>query len=117
MSLTNATPFECGQSARAASRELAILSVEERNSALTAIYNALSAAKEEILAANKKDLEAAAQAAASGTLSQSLVKRLDLGKPGKYEDMLEGILDVRKLEDPSMSLGTAATQRKTKFLR
>ena len=101
MSLTNATPLEVAQSARLGSRKLAVLSTEERNAALTAIHTALSQGKEEVLAANAKDLEAANKAAAGGKLSQSLVKRLDLGKPGKYEDMLQGILDVRDLEDPS----------------
>lgn len=104
MSLTNESPYDCARSARAASRRLAILSAEDRNAALTSIHDALSIAKEEILEANKKDLELASKAAASGTLSQSLVKRLDLAKPGKYEDMLEGILDVRKLDNPSMSV-------------
>ncbi len=83
------------------SRRLAVLSTNERNAALTAIHKALAEGREEVLAANAKDLEAANQAAAGGTLSQSLVKRLDLGKKGKYEDMLQGILDVRDLEDPS----------------
>ena len=101
MSLTNATPLEVAQSARLGSRKLAVLSTEERNAALTAIHTALSQGKDEVLAANAKDLEAANKAAAGGKLSQSLVKRLDLGKPGKYEDMLQGILDVRDLEDPS----------------
>ncbi|KAF2029925.1 gamma-glutamyl phosphate reductase GPR [Setomelanomma holmii] len=100
MSLTNATPLEVAQAARLGSRKLAVLSTEERNVALTAIHDALAAGKEEVLAANVKDLEAANKAAAGGTLSASLVKRLDLGKPGKYEDMLQGILDVRELEDP-----------------
>ncbi|KAF2135014.1 gamma-glutamyl phosphate reductase GPR [Dothidotthia symphoricarpi CBS 119687] len=100
MSLTNATPLEIAQSARVGSRKLAVLSTEERNAALTAIHDALANGKEKVLAANAKDLEAANQAAAGGTLSASLVKRLDLGKPGKYEDMLQGILDVRELDDP-----------------
>jgi glutamate-5-semialdehyde dehydrogenase len=100
MSLTNATPLEVAQSARLGSRKLAVLSTQERNAALTAIYEALSQGKEKVLAANAKDLESANAAAAGGTLSASLVKRLDLGKPGKYEDMLQGILDVRDLEDP-----------------
>ncbi|KAH7075040.1 Aldehyde/histidinol dehydrogenase [Paraphoma chrysanthemicola] len=100
MSLTNATPLEVAQAARLGSRNLAVLSTEDRNAALTAIHDALAAGKEEVLAANVKDLEAANKAAAGGTLSASLVKRLDLGKPGKYEDMLQGILDVRELEDP-----------------
>jgi glutamate-5-semialdehyde dehydrogenase len=102
MSLTNATPLEVAQAARLGSRKLAVLSTEERNAALTAIHQALSEGKEEVLEANRKDLEAANKAAEGGTLSASLVKRLDLGKKGKYEDMLQGILDVRELEDPSM---------------
>ncbi|KAF2735367.1 gamma-glutamyl phosphate reductase [Polyplosphaeria fusca] len=100
MSLTNATPIEVAQAARTGSRRLAVLSTEERNAALTAIHQALADGKDEVLAANRKDLEAANKAAEGGTLSQSLVKRLDLGKKGKYEDMLQGILDVRQLEDP-----------------
>lgn len=101
MSLTNATPLEVAQAARLGSRKLAVLSTEQRNAALTAIHKALADGKDEVLAANKLDLEAANKAAAGGHLSQSLIKRLDLGKPGKYEDMLQGILDVRDLEDPS----------------
>ncbi len=108
MSLTNATPLDIARSAREGSRKLAVLSTEERNAALTAIHQALADGKEEVLAANAQDLEAANKAAAGGTLSASLVKRLDLGKPGKYEDMLQGILDVRELEDPSMSRLDAA---------
>ncbi|KAF2195751.1 gamma-glutamyl phosphate reductase [Zopfia rhizophila CBS 207.26] len=100
MSLTNATPLEVAQAARSGSRKLAVLSTEERNAALTAIHRALSEGKDEVLAANAKDLKAANNAAEGGELSQSLVKRLDLGKKGKYEDMLQGILDVRDLEDP-----------------
>ena len=33
-------------------------------------------------------------------MRSSLVKRLDLSRPGKYDDMLQGILDVRQLDDP-----------------
>jgi glutamate-5-semialdehyde dehydrogenase len=108
MSLTNATPLEVAQAARLGSRQLAVLSTEERNAALIAIHDALAQGKEEVLAANVKDLEAANKAAAGGTLSASLVKRLDLGKPGKYEDMLQGILDVKELEDP-INKNTART--------
>ena len=103
MSLTNATPLEVARAARVGSRRLAVLSTDDRNAALTAIHSALADGKEEVLAANKRDLEDANKAAAGGTLSQSLVKRLDLGKTGKYEDMLQGILDVRDLPDPSTS--------------
>jgi len=108
MSLTNATPLEVAQAARLGSRKLAVLSTEDRNTALTAIHKALADGKDEVLASNAKDLEAANKAAENGTLSQSLIKRLDLGKKGKYEDMLQGILDVRELEDPSMYSTTLA---------
>lgn len=100
MSLTNASPIEAARSAKGASHILATLPASARNDALTEIHNGLSAARDDILAANARDLEAARSAAASGQLSQSLVSRLDLGKKGKWEDMLKGILDVRDLEDP-----------------
>ncbi|KAI8310118.1 putative gamma-glutamyl phosphate reductase [Colletotrichum sp. SAR11_59] len=100
MSLTNASPVDCAKSAKSASHILATLPAEARNDALTAIHAALTEAKDDILAANARDLELARKAAADGTLSQSLVSRLDLGKKGKFEDMLKGILDVRDLEDP-----------------
>ncbi|KAL2115694.1 hypothetical protein VTJ04DRAFT_9949 [Mycothermus thermophilus] len=100
MSLTNASPAEAAQAAKSASHILATLSADARNEALTAIHDALAAARDDILAANARDLELARQAAADGKLSQSLVARLDLGKKGKFDDMLKGILDVRDLPDP-----------------
>ncbi|EFQ29185.1 glutamate-5-semialdehyde dehydrogenase [Colletotrichum graminicola] len=100
MSLTNASPADAAKGAKSASHTLATLSAEARNDALTAIHAALADARDEILAANARDLDLARKAAADGQLSQSLVSRLDLGKKGKFEDMLKGILDVRGLEDP-----------------
>ncbi|KAK3351453.1 gamma-glutamyl phosphate reductase [Neurospora tetraspora] len=100
MSLTNASPADAARAAKSASHVLATLSAEARNDALTAIHAGLTAARDDILAANARDLELARQAAADGKLSASLVSRLDLGKTGKWEDMLKGILDVRDLEDP-----------------
>jgi glutamate-5-semialdehyde dehydrogenase len=100
MSLTNASPTEAALAARSASRKLAVLPASARNAALTAIHDALANAKDTILEANARDLAAASKAAEAGSLSSSLVKRLDLGKKGKWDDMLQGILDVRELEDP-----------------
>ena len=37
---------------------------------------------------------------AQGVLQGSMVKRLDLGLPGKFESMCQGVLDVIKLPDP-----------------
>jgi glutamate-5-semialdehyde dehydrogenase len=100
MSLTNASPEAAASSAKTASFTLATLPASSRNAALDTIHDALAASKDDILAANAKDLELARKAAADGSLSQALVSRLDLGRKGKWDDMLKGILDVRDLEDP-----------------
>lgn len=100
MSLTNADPSTAAQAAKSASHHLATLPASARNAALTAIHAALSTAKDEILAANARDLVQAKKSAENGELSLSIVSRLDLGKKGKWEDMLKGILDVGDLEDP-----------------
>ena len=103
MSLTNALPVDAAKAAKSASHALATLPTSARNDALTAIHVALSQSKDEILAANARDLTAAKKAANDGNLSLSIVSRLDLSKKGKWEDMLKGILDVRELEDPGMA--------------
>ncbi len=100
MSLTESAPLEAAKAASISSRSLATLSVDARNDALTAIHDALLAERESILQANARDLSAASQTAQDGDLSQAVLKRLDLGRAGKYDDMLKGILDVRLLEDP-----------------
>ncbi|TGO07141.1 hypothetical protein BTUL_0319g00020 [Botrytis tulipae] len=100
MSLTNATPAEAASGAKTASHVLATLPTASRNAALTSIHDALLQNKADILAANARDLELARKEVESGRLSSSIVSRLDLGKKGKYEDMLKGILDVRDLDDP-----------------
>ncbi|KZZ89144.1 Gamma-glutamyl phosphate reductase GPR [Moelleriella libera RCEF 2490] len=105
MSLTNASPATAAQEAKSASFALASLPASARNSALDAIHDALAAARDDILAANARDLHLARQAAADGALSEALVSRLDLGKQGKWEEMLKGILDVRRLEDPRRGAG------------
>ncbi|CAD0016192.1 unnamed protein product [Aureobasidium pullulans] len=100
MSLTNGSPALAAKAAKLSSRTLAILSTSDRNSALQSIHDALSASKSDILAANARDLEIATKSAEDGELSQSILKRLDLSRPGKFEDMLKGILDVMGLDDP-----------------
>lgn len=100
MSLTNESPEQAARAAKTSSRKLATLSVDARNDALLAIHDALAGAKDAILAANAKDLENAKGYAANGELSPSIIKRLDLGRKGKFDDMLQGIKDVKQLEDP-----------------
>ncbi len=100
MSLTDSSPEQIAKAASVASTSLAILPSSVRNDALGAIHQSLLQAKERILAANAEDVELASKAAADGRLSQSVLKRLDLSRPGKWDDMLQGILDVRELENP-----------------
>ena len=100
MSLTESSPQEAAKNASIASRTLAVLPVAARNEALLAMHDALREGKDEILEANRRDIQTASRAAENGELSQSVVKRLDLSRPGKFSDMLKGILDVRELPDP-----------------
>jgi glutamate-5-semialdehyde dehydrogenase len=100
MSLTESSPTEVARAASIASGSLSTLSLSARNDALTVLHDALKDARSTILAANSIDVEAATKAAENGELSQSVLKRLDLSRKGKYDDMLKGILDVRELEDP-----------------
>lgn len=104
MSLTDSSALQVAKVASASSRRLATLPSQDRNDALNAIHQALINGKNTILEANTKDLTSATKSAADGELSQSVLKRLDLGRKGKWEDMLQGILDVRDLEDPSKKL-------------
>ncbi|CAK4031740.1 Gamma-glutamyl phosphate reductase [Lecanosticta acicola] len=100
MSLANDSPEQAARAAKISSRTLATLSVESRNQALDAIYDALSRSREQILAANVVDLDKAKQATSNGELNPSIYKRLDLSRPGKFDDMLQGIRDVKALPDP-----------------
>lgn len=104
MSLTNASAEDAARAAKLSSRKLATLPTSSRNAALDAVHDALAASRDVILAANAKDLELAQKSATDGQLNPSIVKRLDLSRPGKFEDMLQGIKDVRNLEDPGRCL-------------
>ncbi|GEQ71214.1 hypothetical protein JCM33374_g4895 [Metschnikowia sp. JCM 33374] len=75
---------------------LKTLSNEQRSHALHKIHHALQQAKTVVLGANQEDLHNAEKA----QLAPALIKRLDLEKNGKYEAMLQGILDVAALQDP-----------------
>ncbi|KAL4781909.1 Aldehyde/histidinol dehydrogenase [Aspergillus varians] len=100
MSLTESSAIDIAKAASSASRHLATLSEVSRNEALTALHDALLTNKDAILEANARDLRAAKQSVNAGDLSHSVLKRLDLSRPGKYDDMLQGILSVRNLKDP-----------------
>ena len=87
--------IEIAQETRQAARELAVLSAEDRNSALEAIAVALEEATPEILAANQKDLAAAE----ANNIAPALSARLKLGET-KLQSAIAGVRDVAKLADP-----------------
>ncbi len=86
---------EKGKAAKAASKKLAFLSTEVKNKALLNIADALTAKKEEILAANKTDYEAAK---ASG-MSEAMLDRLLL-TPSRLEAIAQDTRAVAALPDP-----------------
>jgi len=100
-STTPASPADIARTAALASRTLTAVDGTDRDAALTAVHSALLKSKDVILAANKKDMEAAQKLVDAGKMRQSLAKRLFLSQ-SKWDGMLEGILDVRNLEDPGM---------------
>ena len=87
------------KAAKQASLEIADLNTDLKNKALTAVADAIETNKEKIFDANKKDLEEAKALVASGELSQSTFNRLKLDD-NKMRDMISGIRDIIKLEDP-----------------
>ena len=80
---------------KADSSRMAALSLEQRNQALKAAAEALTAKKEEIFAANLEDMEAAKKAG----IQQSVMKRLKFDQH-KLEDVIKGIQDLIRLPDP-----------------
>lgn len=87
---------DIAQKALLASTVLKTLTNEQRSQALENIYQGIKSLKQEILAANKLDCDAAQKNQLDGPLQ----KRLDLSRDGKFTDMLEGIRQVAALEDP-----------------
>ncbi|BGO92439.1 hypothetical protein NBRC10512_000513 [Rhodotorula toruloides] len=104
MSLNGAAPTaeQVARTAKEAFDASQLLDSSERHTALLALKQALTDAKEEILEANRLDIEAAREQVAAGKMSSSLLKRLDLqSSADKYDSMLQGILDVDSLPDPT----------------
>ena len=87
------------ENAKKASVEISGLSTELKNTALEEIAKALEENKDKIFNANKKDLSAAEDMVKSGELSQAVFNRLKLDE-NKMRDMIQGVKDIIKLEDP-----------------
>ena len=91
--------IQIAKNAKEASLKIADLSTEIKNKALLKIADGIEAAKDEIFEANKVDLELAQKLVDEGKLSKSTFNRLVFSE-AKMRDMVAGIRDVAKLEDP-----------------
>lgn len=83
-----------------AKAELFNLDTKIKNDVLLNIAKNIENNKEKIFAANKKDLENAEKMIEEGKLTQATFGRLKLDD-NKMRDMIQGIYDVIKLDDPS----------------
>lgn len=86
---------EVGQQARQAARAVARSTTAVRNQALLATAEALDAARDELAAANARDLESGR---ANG-LEAAMLDRLEL-TPERIDTMIEGLRQVASLPDP-----------------
>ena len=86
---------QVGKQARDASRQLAAANTGDKNAAVLIIYEQLKQAKDEILAANKIDMDNGR----SNNLDAALLDRLALNE-SRFEAMLQGLKDVAALPDP-----------------
>ena len=87
------TTLQIMENAKAATKSLMLCDETKKNNILKAMANSLLAHKEDILNANKIDLEKA-------MVSDVMKDRLRLNDQ-RLNDMAQGILDVIKLSDPT----------------
>ena len=87
------------QAARRAAREMARLSIDQRNQILLAAADMIEAREAEILKANEQDCKSLERELAGGAASAALMKRLKTSSAG-IRDMAKQVRDVAKLEDP-----------------
>lgn len=91
--------IEIAKSAKQASLEIAGAGVDVKNKALEAIAKAFEENKSEIFEANNHDLEQAKILVKEGRLAKSTFNRLKLDE-NKMRDMIQGVRDIAKLQDP-----------------
>ncbi len=90
---------DIAKAAKEASLELLGAPEELKNLALKKVKENIEKNKDEIFAANKKDLDEAKSLVDSGEITSSTYARLKLDE-NKMRDMLKGIEDVISLQDP-----------------
>ena len=87
------------QSAKQAALEIACLPTDFKNRALLSVADAIENKKEEIFEANKKDLLETESLLKTGEITSAVFNRLKFDE-NKMRDMIAGIRDIAKLEDP-----------------
>ncbi|KAF4570076.1 hypothetical protein EYR40_009062 [Pleurotus pulmonarius] len=92
---------DIARAAKAAFEKSQLIPSSERIDALSEIKRQLESMKDAVLVANAEDLRAAREEVDAGRMSESLLKRLDLGRGDKWDSMLQGISDVANLPDPN----------------
>ena len=91
--------LEIAIKAKEASKKIAIIPCELKNKALANIAANIKKNQSRILDANKKDLTEGEKLVKSGVITTSTFNRLKLDE-NKMRDMIQGIEDIIKLEDP-----------------
>ena len=91
--------FEIAQNAKNAYLKTMNLDVEIKNQALSAIAKKIEQNKDEIFAANQKDLENASIMLKEGKINQATYNRLKINE-NKINDLITGLNDLIKLDDP-----------------
>ncbi|KAJ3163749.1 hypothetical protein HDU88_006241 [Geranomyces variabilis] len=99
--------MELAQESRRASLALQSATAAHKSAALLRIHDLLAERKDRILEANTKDLEIARKELEAGRITNALYKRLDLSIGDKYASLLQGVLDVDKLDDPTGQVSLA----------
>ena len=88
------------RTARQAALTLSQTTEKQRNAALEAIAQALSANRDRILDANKRDLTAAEKMLAQGEITLPLIKRLKVDTEKLDSEIIVGVRSVASQEDP-----------------
>lgn len=95
----NTSTIQIARTAKNASFSLQNAVSEAKDRCLQEIHSLLAHKKDFILAENHKDCVEAQQKIKEGKLTPALFKRLSL--EDKYDSLLSGVLDVKKLNDPT----------------
>lgn len=92
--------LEIAKLAKSASKLMSRVTSEIKNDALKNIAENLEKYRDKIFEANKADLAAGFELKERGEISESLYNRLKLDE-NKMRDMIQGVIDVSKLDDPT----------------